>query len=310
MDSTLINAVGTKHFNTAPKQIIKKKIGLCNEVYELKYDAESYILRMNTHKDNIYGTHKHLPIFQKLAIKTPQTIAEDYSMEELPFCYQIQTKLDGQDLGLVINQLNESELKNIAQEISIIFDKFNSLPNTPEFYQQIGINYSADLDIFKGVKKRRDHLLERNQKVQILDQEVIDIYNNILIAYSSYFEQIKPKLFYDDINYKNVMINEGQFNGIVDLDFLAIGDYLDAIGAMQACWFGEHKGSLYLNEIIQLQKLNKQQKAMINVYAILHLILWSMEEGVKFNANTSGEINWENVKKKRQKIIELYKLVP
>ena len=198
-------------------------IGMCNEVYELKYASNSYILRMNKVKDHLYGTHKHLPLFKKLQIKTPDIVIEDYSKTELPFCYQIQTKIEGKDLLLVFHELSSSELKAIAKEISLIYDKFNTLPD-----QNNRQNEESQL---ASVENRRKGIIERNKTSKVLDEEVLEILNGLIDDHKSYFQKVTSKLYFDDMNSKNVMIHNGQFNGLVDLDFLSTGDYLDGIGS-------------------------------------------------------------------------------
>lgn len=69
-----INKICEIEFYELPKKIIKKTVGICNEVYEIKLKDRNYILRMNNKKKYLYGTHKFLPIFKKLQIKTPYII--------------------------------------------------------------------------------------------------------------------------------------------------------------------------------------------------------------------------------------------
>ena len=301
-----IQKVSEKVFGEFPLEIQRKTIGMCNEVYEMKYSSQSYIIRMNKVKELIYGTHKHLPLFKKLSIKTPDIIAEDYSKTVFPFCYQVQNKIEGEDLGLVIQQLSSDQLKGIASEISDIFDKFNSLEDFGGLDEYKNRQGESPL---KGLESRRTSILERNEHSKVLDQEILDINDHLLESYKDYFRQLSPRLFYDDISAKNVMIHEGKFNGLVDLDFLSVGDYLDAIGAIIACWYGEEAGDLYVNEIIRLQELDDYHQQLVKVYAIFHLILWTSEEGVRFNSNATGEINWEKVEAKRRKIIGLYQTI-
>ena len=306
MTTEYIQAVGKKHFGECPLDISRKTVGMCNEVYELTFPSDSFILRMHKEKEWMYGTHKFLPLFQKLEIKTPKLLAEDYSKTEFPFCYQLQNKIEGQDLGLVIDTLKPRELKQIAKEVSQIFDKFNSLPNTKEFGLSIGLKEELYEENPAPFDWHRKTIIERNKTSNVVGEELLDIHATLLERYSDYLAQVEPKVYYGDICSKNVMIHEGQFSGLVDLDFLLRGDYLEAIGRMRACWYGEETGDIYINEIIRLQNLNPVQQEMVSVYAILNLILWTSEEGVRFNSNTTDEINWENVKEKKRKIVGLY----
>ncbi|MEM7372373.1 MAG: aminoglycoside phosphotransferase family protein [Bacteroidota bacterium] len=306
MDKKSIQEIGKKQLGGIPLEISRKTIGLCNEVYELTYESESFILRMNKAKEWIYGTHQFLPIFKELHINTPDIVAADYSKTAFPFCYQIQTKLQGQDLGLVIDSLSPANLKAIAADISNIFDKFSSLPPKEDFGGLSGMNEEKVGNLLEVISNQRRGILERNETSNVLGREIIAILNELIHDYKEYFSTAQPKLYYDDISAKNVMIHNGRFVGLVDLDFLRKGDYLEALGAIMACWHGEEYGDIYLNEIIALQGLNEYQQNIIKVYAILHLMMWTTEEGIKFNSNSSGTINWENVEKKKTKIMNVY----
>lgn len=302
----IIQAIGKKEFGEFPLEISRKTVGICNEVYELTYPSESYILRMNTEKQWMYGTHKHLPIFKKLEIKTPNILAENYAKTEFPYCYQVLTKLAGKDLGVVIHELSPSNLKGIAHDISDILDKFNSFPVGHDIWEPTGLNETPYDNPFLAYQKQRKDIDARNKTSQVLEKEILDIHSELLLVFKSYFLQVKPTIFYDDMNAKNVMIHEGQFTGLVDLDFLSKGDYLSAIGMMLACWHGERFGDIYINEIIRLQKLDDFQQKVIKAYAILNIISWTSEAGVKFNANSTGKINWERVKVNKKRIRSLY----
>jgi hypothetical protein len=49
------------------------------------------------------------------------------------------------------------------------------------------------------------------------------------------------------------MVPEGRFSGLVDLDALAQGDYLDAIGRIKASWYGTRYGNVYTEALMDEQ---------------------------------------------------------
>lgn len=307
MNNQEINKISQIVFKKIPNDIVKKTVGICNEVFEIKFNDSSYILRMNEEKRSLYGTHKFLPIFQKLEIKTPSIIAEDYSKNAFTFCYQILSKIEGEDLGIVIDEINEEDLKLVAVEISDIFDKFNSLQPVNSFGEITGLDEEEYSSLLEIIKKLKDTILKRNEKTKVIDQEIIEILNKLIDSYKDYFLQVTPKLYYDDICSKNVMIYNGKFNGLVDLDSLMKGDYLEAVGRIMASWYGDKHGEIYIDEIIKLQKLSEKQQKIVKTYAVLNLIYWTSEEGIQFNSNSSTTINWDNVNTKKEKIMGLFK---
>jgi hypothetical protein len=102
------------------------------------------------------------------------------------------------------------------------------------------------------------------------------------------------------------MIYNGKFNGLVDLDSLMKGDYLEAVGRIMASWYGDKHGEIYIDEIMKLQKLTEKQLKIVKMYAVLNLIYWTSEEGVQFNSNSSTIINWDKVNTKRKQIMGLF----
>lgn len=306
METKLIQSLAEKVLGKIPDEIIRKTIGICNEVYELKYDEGEYILRMNAQKNLLYGTHKFLPIFKDLAIATPEIIAEDYSQTKFPFCYQILTKIAGEDLLLAMNKLNAAQLKGIAAEVSNIFDKFKSLPPKRDFGGLTGMSEESISNMLEVVQGQRNGIWENSRESKVLEPKFFDILDKLISEHEEYFLHLKPRLYYDDMSSKNVMIHNGKFAGLVDLDFLRKGDYIEVLGATKAVWHGVELGQIYLDEIIRLQALNESQQKLVNLYAIIHLMMWTSEAGRKFNDNTSGLINWENVERNKAKILAIY----
>ena len=188
----------------------------------------------------------------------------------------------------------------------MIYDKFNSLPYQNSFGGLTGGSEEKVDNLLTIIEERRKRILERNKTSKVIDNEVVQIHHQLIEEYKEYFSSVRPKLYYDDMNSKNVMIHQGKFNGLVDLDFLTKGDYLESIGGIIAAWYGSDSGEFYINEILKHQNLDELQQRLVKVYAILHLILWTSEEGIQFNSNSTGEINWSNVEKKKTKIMNLY----
>jgi aminoglycoside phosphotransferase (APT) family kinase protein len=120
--------------------------------------------------------------------------------------------------------------------------------------------------------------------------------------YKAYFDGVRSILYFGDICGKNVMIHEGRFNGLVDLDALAQGDYLEAIGRIKASWYGTHNGNVYTEALMNEEGLNYEQRKIVTMYALLNRLFWACENGVQFNSNTSPEVNREKAKKDKEVI--------
>jgi hypothetical protein len=70
------------------------------------------------HDRFLMGSHDHIPKFKALDIRVPDILAEDYSKNLIPFSYQVLSKIDGEDLGQVIETLSDQQLQNLAKEVA------------------------------------------------------------------------------------------------------------------------------------------------------------------------------------------------
>lgn len=302
----MINIIIAHHFNEIPKSINRITIGICNEVYGVALSNKEVIVRLSPTDKYLRGSQLHIPEFKALDIKVPDILAEDYSQAFIPLCYQIQNKIEGQDLGLVIESLNQSQLKMLAHEIAVIFRKVKTLAVTAQF----GVVWGGDNDLSDSWSERMklwvEESIERGKSTGVMDSEMESIATQLYRDYKTYFNSIKPTMYYGDICSKNVMIHEGVFNGLVDLDGLTQGDLLEALGRIKLSWFDTPYGDFYSNAIMEELALDKEQYQLVILYALLNQISWACENGIQFNQNTKPVVNWDKANKDKARIKKLF----
>ncbi len=101
----MIETIIASQFMQLPKFIRRIVIGICNEVYEVGLKDREVIVRLSPFDRFLMGSHDHIPKFKALGIKVPDILVENFSKNEIPLNYQIQSKIAGQDLGEVIESL-------------------------------------------------------------------------------------------------------------------------------------------------------------------------------------------------------------
>ncbi len=299
-----INKVIQKHFCTTPSKILRMTTGICNEVYTAVLDDREVIVRLSLYNKFLMGSHNNIPLFKKLGLKVPEILAEDYSKTLIPYSYQIQSKIEGCDIGEVINQLTDEQLNAIAKEISNVFLKVATIPSSQNF----GVVWDGENEFSDTWTERMkiwtEETVERGRKTGIMNNEMRKLAEGLYADHKIYFDSVKPVTYFGDISSKNVMVFNGKFNGLVDLDGLTQGDYLEAVGRIQASWFGTHYGEIYTNAVMDELKLSNSQKKIVRVYAIMNRISWTCENGIQFNQNTKPVVNWE-ADKENKKVIKL-----
>lgn len=290
----MIKTVVASRLGCVPTFVKRITIGICNEVYEVGLENKSVIARLSPYNRFLMGSHDHIPKFRALKIKAPDILAEDYSRAQIPLAYQIQSKIEGQNLGAVIETLTDNQLKALAKEIATIFNKLKTIPTDGKF----GVIWGGgDNDVCntwtEWIRLWINKSIEHGKQTGILNENIARLAEHLYTHYKPYFESVKAVTYYDDISSKNVMIHNGVFNGLVDLDGLTQGDPLEAVGRIKLSWYGTHYGEFYTNAVMDELGLTQDQRKFVTMYALLNQISWTCENGIQFNQNTQPTVNKE-----------------
>lgn len=302
----MIHLVMVSLFNQPPKYIRRIAIGICNEVYRVGLEKDEVIVRLSPQDRFLMGSHDHIPKFKALGIRVPDILAEDYSKNLIPFSYQVLSKIEGEDLGQVIEKLSDRQLQDLAKEVSNIFEKVRTIPSSDKFGviwgggdDEISDTWTERMEIWVEESK------QRGLSTGVMDDEIAAIAENLYKRYQSYFSSINPTTYYGDICSKNIMINKGVFSGLVDLDGLTQGDPLEAIGRIKLSWYGTHHGKIYSTAVMDALDLDQEQRNLATMYALLNQISWACENGIQFNQNTKAVVDREKMHKDKDIIKKL-----
>ena len=302
----IIKKIILYHFDQVPTFIKHIAIGICNEVYAVGLRDKEIIVRLSPYNKFLMGSHDHIPKLKALGITVPDILAEDYSKTRVSLAYQIQTKIEGHDLGIVIETLTDDQLKKLAKEIVMIFNKIKTIPASNTFGVIWGGGNNDTSDTWtERMRIWIDESVNRGKQTGIIDEKTRTIAENLYAKYESYFDSVRPITYCGDINYKNVMIHNGALSGLVDLDGLTQGDPLEAIGRIKISWYATHHGNVYTNAIMDALNLSEEQRQLVSMYALLNQISLACENGIQFNQNTRPIVNKKKELKDKKIIQEL-----
>ena len=306
----MINRIINHHFKQIPVSIQRISIGICNEVYNVVLSDKEIIVRLSAENKFLMGSHDHIPKFKALGIHVPDILAEDFTKLKIPLSYQIQSKIEGQDLGNVIENMTDLQLITLAKEISSIFKKVASIPASNQF----GVIWGGDYNELSATWTERmkiwlEESAERGMKTGVMDSDMLMLTKRLYDKYHSYFDSIKPITYYGDICSKNVMIKDGIFSGLVDLDGLTQGDPLEAIGRINLSWYGTRHGEVYTHAVMDELGLNDndRERKLVLVYSLFNIISWACENGIQFNQNTIPIVDKERLIKDKKIITAIVK---
>lgn len=274
----LITKIVEKITNEKLLSLEKMTRGIANEVYTASLTTKKVVIRLNTDSSKIRGSEKYTVLFRSKGIIVPEIIASDYSMKEFPFAYQVLTYIEGEDLGTVIKSMDKKELIGLAREIAFIIKTLSEIPTNGKFGWVGSEEKNMKRSWLEVLEDTLNDVIRRNKKTGIVGLKYIEIFKKILVKYKEYFKNAPSIFYYDDMNSKNVLINHGKFAGLIDLDWVMYGDFLNTVGMIRTSWYGSEHGEIYSQAVMNELNLNQQQKEMVDIYALLEKIFWLSEK--------------------------------
>ncbi len=304
--SEAISQILKKEFQASPGAIARMSNGVCNEVYLVETGGREVVVRMHTEPRYMLGSHNHIPVFRSKGINVPAILAEDYSKTLVPLAYQVVSKIEGRDIKDVIDTLSDEQLRAIGGEIANVFIQLRDVPNNGKF----GVLWGDDKDLVDSwsaeVARVTGVVIDWGTKTGVIDDDLKRVLAWINTEYKTYFDAVKPVTYFGDLSSKNVMIHDGVFAGLVDLDSLAQGDPLEAIGRIKASWYGTHYGQVYADAVMDALALKPKQRKLVTMYALLNRTFWTLENGVQFNQNTSSRVDQMRMRDDKAVVRALY----
>lgn len=270
MNQALVKDIVFSVLGSQPLSVKKMTYGEMNTVYDVLLPDREVIFRANELKQPLEGTENNIEILSQLGISVPKVIYADITKQEYPFAYILLDKIPGKDLRFVLSEMENEQISELAKKIVEIQKSVSSLP-LGEGYGLAPINKKANCqtwreyiewDIQCGLPEIED----------LVGENGIDSIKKQTRFLQSYFEQVQPVCFLDDITIKNVIMLNSQLKGIIDLDWVCYGDPLSMLGLTQASIIADvsNNSLFYVEELCRYWEITSEQRKIIDFYSLIH----------------------------------------
>lgn len=274
MNERIISHLCMECLSDIPQSIERCVVGHGNYVYIVECAGVKYVIRCslepNAYEDTIYWLEQLVSI----EIPVPKVIAHG-NFEQ--YEYLILNYFEGEDIGLVYTQLNDEDKKEIAKEIVAIQNKVAvlDLENVePQWSWHSVIN-----DMLGRAK-------ERIAANGYFDVEKVDRLWKLAEQLDEYFTNIKPIAYLDDVSTKNLLIHNGRISGIVDIDWMGIGDRLTYVALTNMALLNMECDTDYVKYILEEMQLNDVEKKAFLFYTLMFCVDFMGERGMQFMDKT------------------------
>lgn len=254
---------------TSVVQIERCGVGIANDVFLVSTASEKFILRCsraeNAYKDTVYWLDK----LSVCGIPIPAVISEgkykDYS-------YLILTYIPGDDIGNVYGELSDSEKKRIAREVVEIQWRISGI----DIRVQEGWTWNWFVDEMLG---RAEERIKRNQ---YFDSDKVNIVKKMQPEIQEYLDGVRPTPYLDGISTKNLLICDGKLSGIIDIDWIGLGDRLTFVAMTKVALLSSYLDTKYVDYLLdEIYPSMTEYRAFV-FYCLLFCVDFMGERGMQF----------------------------
>lgn len=279
-----ISEIVYENMKEYPIETERCAVGQGNYVYIVRCTSGKYVLRLSEEKYAYKDTVYWLERLADLDIPVPKVLAKGHFEK---YEYVILTYFEGKDIGLVYKELTDEEKRKIACEIVAIQKKMESLE-----LEDVAPNWKW--------KDEVDGMLERS-KVRILQNGYFDVAKvdrlyGLEKELECYFAEIKPIAYLDDVSTKNLLIYEGHISGIVDIDWMGMGDKLTYVALTNMSLLNMGCDTKYVQYILEEMQVSPVQRRSFIFYTIMYCVDFMGERGMQF-MDKKVEVNDEIIRR-------------
>lgn len=270
MNEKMISQLCVKCFSESPLSIERCAVGQGNYVYIVEYSDIKYVVRCSSERNAYADTIYWLEQLASIDIPVPKVIAEG-TFEG--YEYLILSYFEGKDIGLVYSQLRDDEKKAIAKEVVSIQNKVATLA-----LENIEPNWSWHT----FVKDMLDRARERIAANGYFEVEKVDRLWELANQLEEYFTNVKPIAYLDDISTKNLIIHDGRISGIIDIDWMGIGDKLTYVALTHMALINMECDTDYVKYILEEMQVSSIEKKAFLFYTLMFCVDFMGERGMQF----------------------------
>lgn len=258
----------------SPKTIERCTVGQGNYVYIVDCSGQKYVFRCSA-ECNAYENSIHwLEKLKSVEIPVPQVINKGKYEE---YEYLILSYIEGRDIGLVYQQLEEADKMAIAKEIVRIQNEVEKLT-----LDDLDDNWNWRSHIQYMLDRAKERIAQNGyfavEKVERLREQMGQL--------EKYFKCVKPIAYLDDISSKNLLIHNGRISGIIDIDWMGIGDKLTYVALTNMALLNLEYDTNYVKYILEEMQVSDVEKKAFLFYTLMYCVDFMGERGMQFMDKT------------------------
>jgi aminoglycoside phosphotransferase (APT) family kinase protein len=240
--------------------------------YDVALPDRNVIVRTNLDANVFAKTEHNLTILGHLGLPVPRMLATDLTKKHYPFAYMLLEKIPGRDLRYELDDMTHAQTTRIAEQIVFFQHQVATLP-IGEGYGYVPIGEQGPFSSWFELVQFEINRVPSTDDIPALAEWKVRV-NSLLDKHKSYLEQVQPTCFLDDVTTKNVIVLNGELQGLIDFDCVCYGDPLWTIGLTKTAIVSDigTKPLSYIDELCHIGQLTTEQHKIVDLYAAVHAL--------------------------------------
>ena len=250
-------------------QIERCGTGIANYVFIVSTADGKFVLRCSREADAYRDTVDWLRRLAACDIPVPAVLAKGKYGE---YSYVILSYIPGDDIGNVYSGLSDGEKRWIAGEVIAVQRKAAGL----DIPTDAGWTWNRFID------EMLERAEERIRKNHYFDVEKVRIIKGLRQEIQEYLDRVRPVPYLDDISTKNLLIDGGRLSGIVDIDWIGLGDVLTFAALTRVALLNMDLDDRYVDYLLEELRPNAIEYRAFVFYCLLYCVDFMGERGTRF----------------------------
>lgn len=244
-------------------------VGIANYVFIVHTATEKFVLRCSKDADAYKDTVYWLNRLSVCEIPISAVVSQGRYKE---YFYLVLSYIPGDDIGNVYCQLNESEKKQIAKEVIAIQQKLSRLD----------IAADAQWTWSSVINEMLNRAEQRIKQNRYFDTDKIRTIKKLQREIQAYMDTVQPIPYLDDISTKNLLICDGKLSGIIDIDWIGLGDVLTFAAMTKVALLNMNLDIRYVDYLLEEIHPNAMEYKAFIFYCLVYCVDFMGERGMRF----------------------------
>jgi aminoglycoside phosphotransferase (APT) family kinase protein len=265
-----------------PRAVSRFSTGNFNTVFLVEDEGQSFVLRFAPpgQREALKGAQFWLPALSQLDLPVPRIVS---ARPDAPEPFLVLTYLPGRDLGHVHDELSPEQLRAIARAVVECQRRVAALRRANRY------GYLTSFDDARGQPSWaavvQAHLERSRSRIRAnghFDPGLVDKIESLLPRFRAALA-VEPAAFFDDATTKNVLVHEGRFSGLVDVDWLCFGDRLYTVALTRMSLLSARRPLDYIGFLLEDEAPTAEQLRTLDYYTLVFCADFLSELGMRFN---------------------------